>query len=252
MISGNKLTRLRIRIGLAILLGLMPVTFFQHPDGTHSIGFATLFAKSGPGSDGNGGDGGGGHGGHGGGHDDDDDDDDNGGSGNSGSGSENSGSGSSGSGSGSSGNGSSGSGSSGNGGSANRSGIIKIELTATGVEIRYADGSREEIKKGRYTFRAATGKIVVSRRATGADLARLRARANGVSISSIRRSRNSNATSVNSAKISGNDIKLTYSNGWTEEISSGRYKLKDQYNRTVVSRPASKADIQRLRQVAGR
>lgn len=203
---------------LVALLVFLPFQLGIEREGWIEIKAAIAYAKSGPGKDGDGG-------GHGGGDDDDD------------------------SGSGNSGNDNSGND---NNEGANHPVIVRIKLTNSGVEIRYADGSREEIKNGRYRYKAASGKTVTSRRATGADLARLRARANGISIDSIRRPRNLNATSVNAANISGNNIKLTYTNGWSEEISSGQYKLKDQYNRTVVSRPASKADIQRMRQVAGR
>ncbi|WP_162891642.1 hypothetical protein [Profundibacter amoris] len=179
-------------------------------------------AKSSPGSDGDGG-GDDGNSGHGGGHDDDGVDDEGNEIGDNNT----------------------------NKGNGPRSGITKIELSQTGVEVRYADGSSEEIKKGRYIRRSTTGKTVVSRRATGADFARLRARANGISIDSIRRSSNSGETGVNGATVSGNNIRLTYTNGWSEEISTGQYTLRDQYNRIVVSRPTSKSDIKRMRQIAG-
>ena len=217
---------------LVAFFGFFPFQMGVDSEGWIKINASVAHAESGPGKDG---DGGGGHGGgHGGDddHDDDDDDDDGSGGDNSGSGSNNSGSGSE--------------------GNSNRSGIVRIKLTATGVEIRYADGAREIIKNGCYRYKSASGKIVISRRATGADLARLRARANGVSTGNISRPSQPNPANVNAASISGNNIRLTYTNGWTEEISSGRYLLRDQYNRTVVSRPARKADIQRMRQVAGR
>ncbi len=227
MKSRVTMTRLGIGIAVVFLFMSMPIAMIRHPNGLYSIGPATLFAKSGPGSDGDGG-GDDGNSGHGGGHDDDGDDgDDNDGN-------------------------DDGNNNNTNEGNGPRSGITKIELSQTGVEVRYADGSSEEIKKGRYIRRSTTGKTVVSRRATGADFARLRARANGISIDSIRRPTNTNETGVNGAYISGKNIRLTYTNGWSEEISSGQYTLRDQYNRTVVSRPASKSDINRMRQIAGR
>ncbi|WP_428545562.1 hypothetical protein [Profundibacter sp.] len=201
------MTRLGIGIAVLFLFMSIPIAMIRHPNGLYSIGPATLLAKSGPGSDGDGG-GDGGHSGHGGGHDDDGDGDDN--EGNNNDDNKNT-----------------------NEGNGPRTGITKIELSQTGVEVRYADGSSEEIKKGRYIRRSATGKTVVSRRATGADFARLRARANGISIDSIRRPRNSSETGVNGATVSGKNIRLTYTNGWSEEISSGQYTLRDQYNRTV-------------------
>ena len=184
------------------------------------------------------------------------------GSGNSGSGSSNSGSGGGNSGSGSSnsgsgsGNSGSGSGNSGPGKSSDqipgpKSAIQRIELSASGVAIYYVDGSREEIRNRKYQFFDADGRTLISRHATGADLAHLRARANGISIKNVRHPSNPGKTSVTDASSNGNQVVVRYSNGWTEEISGGVYYLSDQYGRAAVKRPATPADIKRLRALAG-
>lgn len=41
-------------------------------------------------------------------------------------------------------------------------------------------------------------------------------------------------------------IEVTYSDGWREEVENGRYELKDAQNRTVVERPATRQDYDRL------
>ncbi|MDQ1901633.1 hypothetical protein RAH32_14410 [Paracoccus sp. WLY502] len=41
-------------------------------------------------------------------------------------------------------------------------------------------------------------------------------------------------------------IEVTYSDGWREELENGRYELKDAQNRTVVERPATRQDYDRL------
>ncbi|NOX39135.1 MAG: hypothetical protein GXP05_01055, partial [Alphaproteobacteria bacterium] len=112
------------------------------------------------------------------------------------------------------------------------------------------DGSREEIKDRRYTFWNAAGQVVVSRRATGADLARLRARANGINIDSVRHPDSSDATIVKESRITGTQMTITYTNGWSEEIARGIYTLTDQYGRAAIKRPATNSDIKRLRKMA--
>ena len=51
--------------------------------------------------------------------------------------------------------------------------LAKIEVSATGVEVVYSDGSREEIENGRYERKNAARRTVEQRRATQADLDRL-------------------------------------------------------------------------------
>lgn len=43
---------------------------------------------------------------------------------------------------------------------------------------------------------------------------------------------------------------MTYSDGWREEVENGRYELKDAKNRTVVERPATRQDYNRLGAIA--
>jgi len=48
------------------------------------------------------------------------------------------------------------------------------------------------------------------------------------------------------AEVAGNHIEIGYSDGWKEEVEDGRYELKNPSNRTVVQRPATQDDINRL------
>lgn len=48
------------------------------------------------------------------------------------------------------------------------------------------------------------------------------------------------------AEIEGASVEVTYTDGWKEEIEHGRYELKDPSNRTVVERPATQDDVDRL------
>jgi hypothetical protein len=49
---------------------------------------------------------------------------------------------------------------------------------------------------------------------------------------------------------SARGIEVTYSDGWREELENGRYELKDAQNRTVVERPATRQDYNRLGAIA--
>lgn len=48
------------------------------------------------------------------------------------------------------------------------------------------------------------------------------------------------------AEMEGQSIEVTYTDGWKEEIEHGQYELKDPSNRTVVERPATQDDVDRL------
>ena len=49
---------------------------------------------------------------------------------------------------------------------------------------------------------------------------------------------------------SARGIEVTYADGWREELENGRYELKDAQNRTVVERPATRQDYNRLGAIA--
>lgn len=53
--------------------------------------------------------------------------------------------------------------------------VTKIETSASGIEVTYADGSKEEIENGRYERKDSTGRTVEERAATQADFDRLSA-----------------------------------------------------------------------------
>ena len=59
------------------------------------------------------------------------------------------------------------------GGSGDGSGVTKIESSSAGIEVTYADGSREEIEGGRYERKNAAGRTIEERPATEADIDRL-------------------------------------------------------------------------------
>jgi hypothetical protein len=48
----------------------------------------------------------------------------------------------------------------------------------------------------------------------------------------------------------GSDIEVHYDNGWTEQIKSGLYELRDNINRTVIDRKAKQEDYDRFQDVS--
>ena len=127
--------------------------------------------------------------------------------------------------------------------------ISRIEVSSSGIEIRYANGAREEIQNGRYRVRDQNGNRVVQRRATGADVVRLRAISERVSIRSVVGQRQA-GSAIASVRSRSNAVTFTYRNGWTETLRGNTYTLSDPYGRTVAMRPATREDTRRLGRIA--
>jgi hypothetical protein len=125
-----------------------------------------------------------------------------------------------------------------------RSAIVRVEASRSGIEIRYADGTRERIRQGRYQRRNGRGGIVEDRRATGADLSRLRALAQSATIESV--AAESDGAPIRSVSSDRRQAEVSYANGWAERIEDGRYELIDPYGRTVARRPATAEDMARV------
>ncbi|MBZ9893403.1 hypothetical protein LB545_03535 [Mesorhizobium sp. BR1-1-6] len=56
-----------------------------------------------------------------------------------------------------------------------------------------------------------------------------------------------NATTGDRVEIGDNKIVVQHPNGFGEEIEKGRFKMTDALGRTIVERPATAADISRLK-----
>jgi hypothetical protein len=126
--------------------------------------------------------------------------------------------------------------------------VVRIEVRGGAIEVRYADGSRERIANGRYEFRDASGRSE-RHTATGADIARLQkiAREAGA----IPAEGNAQRARVERYEMRRGGIALYYSNGWTESVEAGTYLLVDPFKRTITRRAATRADLDRLIELAG-
>jgi hypothetical protein len=51
----------------------------------------------------------------------------------------------------------------------------KVEIEGSNIEVRHADGTKEEIENGRYEMKDRNGRTIIERRATEVDRARLMA-----------------------------------------------------------------------------
>lgn len=123
--------------------------------------------------------------------------------------------------------------------------VIKAQKLGDGARIFFSDGSREEIRNGRYVRIGPNGRVLERRRARGSDLGRVRALIGGKetkleSVPSRVQSRAVRAT------YRGKNVEILYANGWREEITRGRYSLVDKYGRNVTSRRATQNDRTRL------
>jgi hypothetical protein len=133
--------------------------------------------------------------------------------------------------------------------------VVKVERGGGSVEVIYSNGVKEEIENGRYELKNAAGRTVMERPATGRDLSRINGNLRNSGLlpgrgvtAAPRLPANSQPASI---EVGRNAIEVRYTTGWKEEISVGRYELKDPNNNTVVERRATAADRRRLLALAG-
>lgn len=114
------------------------------------------------------------------------------------------------------------------------------EVDPDTVVIRYADGTVERLKAGRYQRRDGTGRLVESRPASRSDRARMvGVRPNGTSELVIR---------IDSRK---NEVETVDRRGWRELIAHGTYLLTDPNGNVVKRRAVRQGDLGRIRDLAG-
>ncbi|MFN3148089.1 MAG: hypothetical protein ACE368_24070 [Paracoccaceae bacterium] len=124
---------------------------------------------------------------------------------------------------------------------------------STGIEVATANGGRIEIENGIYELKNAAGETIVERPATAADYAALGATPPATAPAP---DDNGGRTQIRVGRVveieqTATSIEVRYSRGWKEEIENGVYELKDPANRTVIERPATAADWDRLVATAG-
>lgn len=126
-----------------------------------------------------------------------------------------------------------------------RGGVRRVEVSSGGIDVRYSDGARERIERGRYELRDAAGRTLERRRATGADVSRLRALAESATVRGASSAQGGDRT-LRALTVRDGNMLAEYANGWSEEVRDGRYRLIDPYGRVVARRAATDADRARI------
>lgn len=137
--------------------------------------------------------------------------------------------------------------------------VTKVEETPWGIEVEYSNGAKEEIEQGRYERKDVYGRTVVERPASTEDYGRIRSNIVNSGLEMARPAGNPARPAAQlppdsvarKVELGRQAIEVRYRDGWKEEISAGRYQLKDPNNRTVVERLATEADRDRLMALAG-
>jgi hypothetical protein len=133
--------------------------------------------------------------------------------------------------------------------------VIKAERSAGGIEVVYSNNLKEEIEAGRYQLKDAGGRTIVERPVTQRDFARISANVRNSGLDAPGRAGGGSVlpagSQARSVEVSGQGIEVRYATGWKEEVEGSRYELKDPNNNTVVERPATAADRDRMLSLAG-
>ncbi len=127
---------------------------------------------------------------------------------------------------------------------------------STGIEEATANGGRIEIENGVYELKNAAGETIVERPATAADYAALGVTPPATATATSPATGDSGGAQIRVGRVieveqTATSIEIRYSRGWKEEIENGVYELKDPANRTVIERPATAADWDRLAAAGG-
>lgn len=137
------------------------------------------------------------------------------------------------------------------GSSSRSSGARAISISPDGISVTFNDGASADIRNGRYSYRDRNGRVTERRQATGADIALMKSIANG--LSAVRPDvRGQGGVRVVRTDTTPSRTRISYSNGWVEEVRGGTYRLVDGFGNPVVSRPATQADRSRLTGLANR
>lgn len=126
--------------------------------------------------------------------------------------------------------------------------VLRIEVLSNGVIVHFRDGSREQIINGVYSRINSGGMTLQTHRASGADIVRIRTLAAG-----HRSQAPTSAPPAHPVRIvlGRNSVSVEYSNGWTEVVENGQYRMVDSFGSAILARPAGQADLDRLRALAG-
>ena len=119
--------------------------------------------------------------------------------------------------------------------------IRKVEILGSGIDIRYTDGSRDEIKSGIFERKNTSGDTVEQRAATPTDFDRLMDIATGYKAEVTTQ----NAMVVD-IQVADASIDVLYDDGTRESLDGGLYEIRDADNKIIFECAAMAEDSARL------
>ena len=128
---------------------------------------------------------------------------------------------------------------------------VRVERNGEGLGVVYSNRVRERIAGGRLEMRDAGGKVVIDRPATATDIERVRENIRRSGLGSARDASLPHGSDIDSVAVSSDGLSVRYREGWTENLSGNRYRFEDPDGNTVVDRPATAEDRNRLLAIAG-
>lgn len=123
--------------------------------------------------------------------------------------------------------------------------IFAVESFPGHIKIEYLDGSSEEIENFIYERKNSDGDTVEQRPVLPADTNRLTSLA-----ASFEAALPPITSSIVEVEIIGSSIEISYADGSKEKVANGIYERKDSANETIVERPATPTDTNRLNDLA--
>ena len=115
----------------------------------------------------------------------------------------------------------------------------------------YSNQVRERISGGRLEMQDAGGRTVIDRPATAKDIERVRENVRRSGLGVARDASLPAGSEVESVAVSQDGMSVRYREGWTESLGGDRYRFADPDGNTVVDRPATTEDRNRLLAIAG-
>ena len=126
----------------------------------------------------------------------------------------------------------------------------RVERDGDGIALVYSSGIRERLAAGRYEMQDASGKVVNERPAMPRDAERMRENARLSGLVVVSEAALPPGSDVESIAVTPEGMAIRYREGWTEDLIGLRYRFADPDGNTVVDRPATAEDRNRLLAIA--
>lgn len=128
--------------------------------------------------------------------------------------------------------------------------VIEVENFGGELEIKYDNGTEEEIEGGIYERKNAFGDTVEERKATQADIDRLTQLADDF-LGKVDPVGDDGALDADIVKVEreGAEIEIYYADGHKEELEGGKYELEGPGDVDLIERAATADDLERFEKI---